>query len=81
MNRVKLAKQGQTYNSFSRFQNNIFKFRKKSENPIMTSMLFKIKCEKGHKANALIWEGQTIQNYIAGKKCNSCGSTLHQLSK
>lgn len=47
----------------------------------MTSMLFKIKCEKGHKANALIWDDQTIQNYIASKKCNSCGSALHQLSK
>jgi hypothetical protein len=47
----------------------------------MTSTLFKIKCDKGHKANALIWDGQTIQNYIESKKCNSCGSPLHQLSK
>ena len=47
----------------------------------MASMLFKIKCEKGHKANALIWDGQTIENYIADKKCNSCGALLHQLSK
>lgn len=47
----------------------------------MTSTLFKIECEKGHKANALIWDGQTIQNYIDVKKCNSCGSSLHQLSK
>ena len=47
----------------------------------MTSMLFKIKCEKGHKANALIWDGQTIENYIESKKCNSCGAIVHQLSK
>ena len=47
----------------------------------MASMLFKIKCEKGHKANALIWDGQTIEDYIASKKCNSCGALLHQLSK
>jgi hypothetical protein len=47
----------------------------------MESVLFKIKCEKGHNANALIWEGQTIQNYIESKKCNSCGSTLHQVFK
>jgi len=47
----------------------------------MTSMLFKIKCEKGHKANALIWDEQTIQDYIANKKCNSCGSPLYQLFK
>lgn len=47
----------------------------------MASTLFKIKCERGHKANALIWDGQTIENYIEGKKCNSCGAILHQLSK
>ena len=54
---------------------------KKSENATMTSTLFKIKCEKGHKANALIWDGQTIQNYIESKKCNSCGALLHQIIK
>ncbi len=54
---------------------------KKSVSTTMTSTLFKIKCDKGHKANALIWEGQTIQNYIESKKCNSCGAPLHQLSK
>lgn len=47
----------------------------------MTSRLFKIKCEKGHRSNALIWDDQSIQNYIESKKCNSCGSLLHQLSK
>lgn len=47
----------------------------------MTSTLFKIKCEKGHKSNALIWDEETIQNYIESKKCNSCGSPLHQISK
>ena len=44
----------------------------------MTRTLFKIKCEKGHKSNALIWDEETIQNYIESKKCNSCGSPLHQ---
>ena len=46
----------------------------------MARTLFKVKCDKGHKANALIWEGQSIQRYIEDKKCNSCGSPL-QLSK
>lgn len=45
----------------------------------MTSTLFKIKCEKGHRANALIWDEETIQNYIKSKKCNSCGSPIYQL--
>jgi len=47
----------------------------------MTSMLFKIKCEKGHKTNALIWDDQSIEKYLESKKCNSCGSALHQLTK
>jgi hypothetical protein len=47
----------------------------------MTSTLYKIKCDKGHITNALIWDEQTIQNYIQSKKCNSCGSTLHQFNK
>ncbi|MEX2193568.1 MAG: hypothetical protein WD717_09370 [Nitrosarchaeum sp.] len=59
----------------------MLKFRKKSGKTAMASMLFKIKCEKGHKANALIWDDQTIENYIKSKKCNSCGALLHQLSK
>ena len=46
----------------------------------MARILFKVKCEKGHNTNALIWEGQSIQSYIEDKKCNSCGSPL-QLSK
>jgi len=46
----------------------------------MTSTLFKVKCEKGHRANALIWDEETIQNYIESKKCNSCGSLIHRLS-
>ncbi len=48
---------------------------------IMTSILYKIKCDKGHIANALIWDDQTIQNYIQSKKCNSCGSNIHQFNK
>ncbi len=57
----------------------ILEFRKIQEDITMSSTLFKIKCEKGHKGNALIWDGQTIQNYLEHKKCNSCGSLLHQL--
>jgi len=44
----------------------------------MAGSLYKIKCDKGHMANALIWDDQTIQNYIQSKKCNSCGSSLHE---
>ena len=62
-------------------KNNILKFRKNQQNIIMTSMLFKIKCEKGHQANALIWDDQSIEKYIQSKKCNSCGSRLHKFSK
>lgn len=47
----------------------------------MYSTLFKIKCEKGHKGNALLWGEETIQKYIESKKCNSCGSPIHQISK
>ena len=47
----------------------------------MSSTLFKIKCEKGHKGNALLWGEETIQKYIESKKCNSCGSPIHQVSK
>ena len=47
----------------------------------MSSILFKIKCEKGHKGNALLWGEETIQKYIESKKCNSCGSPIHQISK
>ena len=47
----------------------------------MAGTLFKVKCDKGHKANALIWDDQSIQNYIESKKCNSCGSTLHESAK
>ena len=46
----------------------------------MTSMLFKLKCEKGHKSNALIWDNQSIESYISSKKCNSCGSKLHKFT-
>ena len=46
---------------------------------IMSSTLFKIKCEKGHKGNALLWGEETIQKYIESKKCNSCGSPIHQI--
>lgn len=47
----------------------------------MSSTLFKIKCEKGHKGNALLWGEETIQKYIESKKCNSCGSPIHQIPK
>ncbi len=47
----------------------------------MASTLFKIKCEKGHKGNALLWGEETIQKYIESKKCNSCCSPIHQISK
>lgn len=47
----------------------------------MYSTLFKIKCEKGHKGNALLWGEETIQKYIESKKCNSCGSPIHHTSK
>lgn len=47
----------------------------------MSSTLFKIKCEKGHKGNALLWGEETIQKYIESKKCNSCGAPIHQISK
>ena len=46
----------------------------------MVSVLFKIKCEKGHKSNALIWDNQSIESYISSKKCNSCGSPLHKFT-
>jgi hypothetical protein len=44
----------------------------------MSSILFKIKCDNGHRANALIWDGQNIHHYLKHKKCNSCGASLHQ---
>lgn len=40
--------------------------------------LFKIVCRKGHRANAVIWEGQSIDEYVRIKKCNSCCSDLEQ---
>jgi hypothetical protein len=45
----------------------------------MNHALFKVICEKGHKANALMWNDQSIEEYIKNKKCNSCCTTLHQI--
>ncbi|MCY4490752.1 MAG: hypothetical protein OXC46_04720 [Thaumarchaeota archaeon] len=44
----------------------------------MECKLFKIICKKGHKANAVIWENHTIEQYVRDRKCNSCCSEVSQ---
>ncbi len=40
--------------------------------------LFRLVCRKGHPSNAVIWEGQSVEEYVRGKRCNSCCSELER---